>query len=98
MWVAGSPTLSGLKVIPLDRLDHVPAEEDDLAALIDQLHRDDPELRRLRGRILRLQRKLHARVDEDTWKVYLRLEEAVNERSSLLITKLAARRSRVQKF
>jgi predicted nucleic acid-binding Zn-ribbon protein len=86
-----------LKVVPLDRLDHVPAEEDELADLIDQLHRDDPELQRLRRRILRLQRQLRARVDDDTWRVYLRLEETVNERSSLLITKLVARRSELRK-
>ncbi len=97
MRVAGSPTLSGLKVVPLDRLDHVP-EADDLTALIDQIHRDDPELQRLRRRVLRLQRQLHARVDEDTWKVYLALEETVNERSSLLLTKLVARRSELRKF
>jgi hypothetical protein len=87
-----------LKVVTLDRLDHVPHEDDDLAPLLDQLQRDDPEVRRLRGRILRLQRQLQDRVDEDTWKVYLRLEEAVNERSSLLLTKLAAQMSELQKF
>lgn len=86
-----------MKVVPLDRLDHVP-EEEDLAALIDQLHRDAPELQRLRRRILRLQRQLRALVDDGTWKVYLALEEAVNERSSLLATKLAARMSELQKF
>jgi len=76
----------------------VTLEDDDLAALIDQRHRDDPDLQRLRRRILRLQRQLHARVDEDTWRVYLRLEETANERSSLLATKLAARMSELQKF
>ena len=86
-----------MKVVPLDRLDHVP-EEEDLAALVDQLHQKDPELQRLRRRVLRLQRQLHAREDDDTWKVYLRLEEAVNERSSLLATKLAAQMSELQKF
>jgi len=76
----------------------VPPDDDDLAALIDQLHRDTPELQPVRRRILRLQRQLRARVDEETWRVYLALEATVNERSALLLAKLAARRSELRKF
>ena len=86
-----------MKVVPLDRLDHVPDEEEELAALLDQIQRDDPELQRLRRRVLRLQRQLRAQTDEETWRLYLRLEETVNERCSLM-TKLVARRSELQEF
>lgn len=93
--MAGSP---GLKDRNLVRPADVPPDDDDLAALIDQLHRDTPELQPVRRRILRLQRQLRALVDDGTWNVYLALEEVANERSSLLATKLAARMSELQKF
>lgn len=86
-----------LKLHPLVRLDPVPLEEVELAALIDKLRREDLELRRLGQRILRLQRQLRARLDAETWKVYLAVEEAVNERGFrmlLLTTKRLRRRAR----
>lgn len=73
-----------MKVRPLVRLEDV-ADDDNLTALIDQLQRDDPGLRRLHRRILRLQRQLRARVDDGTWRVYLELEATVNERGSRLL-------------
>lgn len=59
---------------------------DPLATLVDQLQRQDPELRRLHPRILRLQRQLRARVDDETWQVYLELETVVNERGSVVMS------------
>ncbi|MBX3127043.1 MAG: hypothetical protein KF718_10020 [Polyangiaceae bacterium] len=52
----------------------------------------------LRRRVLRLQRQLRAQVDEETWRLYLELEETMNERSSMLLTKLVARMSELQTF
>lgn len=75
------------------RLDHVPEDDDDLTAPIDQIRLNDAELLRLQRRILRLQRKLRARVDDETWRVYLELEEAVNERGFRLL-KLTSQESR----
>lgn len=81
-----------MKVRSLVRLDPVGLHEDnDLGALIDGLQQDDPELRRLRRRILGLQRKLRARVDDQTWQVYLGLEEAMNERGSRLLSLMSER-------
>lgn len=87
-----------MKAAPLVRLDHVPLEDDRLAAVLDQIQLDDPELQPLRRRVLRLQRQLRAQVDEETWRLYLELEETMNERSSMLLTKLVARMSELQTF
>lgn len=46
-------------------------------------------LKRLSKKILRAQRQLRSLVDDDAWRVYMRLEELANERASLQMELLA---------
>lgn len=46
-------------------------------------------LKRLSKKILRAQRRLRSLVDDDAWRVYMRLEELANERASLQMELLA---------
>ena len=58
---------------------------DDLAlsdAIIALLTRSKGKRRKLTKAILRLQRRLQRAIDPKAWRVYLHLEEAVNERAS----------------
>lgn len=74
-----------LKLPTLVRLQRV---NDELGVLLDKIHHESPKLQKLRRRILRLQRELKGRVDEQTFCVYLKLEAVVNERASEMLTLL----------
>ncbi len=53
-----------------------------LAAALDQVVRADSKLNELSRRALRLQARIRARVDDATWRRFLRWEEAVNTRAA----------------
>lgn len=60
-------------------------DDDALGAWLDGVADVVPEVRAASRRIVRLQRRLHRRVDADAWKVYLLLEEATSARSILML-------------
>ncbi len=62
--------------------------DDELGVLLDKIHHESPKLQQLRRRILRLQRELKGRVDQQTFCVYLKLEAVANERASEMLTLL----------
>lgn len=65
--------------LPLDLV----TDDEAIDLVIDAVLVGSKPLRRLTKKILGLQRRLHRKVDADAWKVFLALEEAINERASL---------------
>lgn len=69
------PGLPRLRISSLD-------DADDLARKIDVVLRADPELRRRARRIRKAQEELRAKVGEDAFAIYMKLEEAVTARDA----------------
>lgn len=59
------------------------SEDEAIDLVIDAVLVGSKPLRKLTKKIVGLQRRLQRKVDADAWKVFLALEEAVNERASL---------------
>jgi predicted RNA polymerase sigma factor len=59
----------------------IAADNSALGRRMDRLLRHDPEIARLTKKILWLQGRLRARVDDRTWRLFLRLESAVSDRT-----------------
>lgn len=51
--------------------------------VVDAVLLGSKQLRHLSKKILKAQRRLQRSVDRDSWKLYLALEELVNERASV---------------
>jgi len=59
------------------------ADDDALALAIHEFLLGSKKMRKLSRRVRRAQGRLHRVVDGRAWRVYLRLEEAVNDRDGL---------------
>lgn len=60
-----------------------------LGEALDQVVRADSKLNELSRRALRLQARIRARVDDATWRQFLRWEEAVNTRAATAMEVIA---------
>lgn len=68
---------------PDDDLDlDLVTEDEAIDLVIDAVLVGSKPLRKLTKKIRQLHRRLHRKVDADAWKVFLALEEVVNERAS----------------
>lgn len=67
--------------------DQIDADEA-IDLVIDAVLIGNGSLRRLTKKILKQQKTLRHAVDDDAWKVFLKLEEVVNERASMQMTVL----------
>lgn len=75
---------------PRPKLDPVIVADDDLlAAAVDQVIKTDPDAVAVQVEILREQHELRELVDADAWGTYLAVEEQVTERWSELALVLA---------
>src|SRR5580658_2831793 len=54
-----------------------------LGLVMDGVLAGSKPIKKLTKRVLKAQRRLHRAVDPDAWRIYLRLEELVNERDSM---------------
>lgn len=54
-----------------------------ISLMIDAVLIGSESLRKMTQKVMKAQRRLRHRVDDDGWKAYLRLEEVVNERATI---------------
>jgi hypothetical protein len=54
-----------------------------LGLVMDGVLAGSKPIKKLTKRVLKAQRRPHRAVDPDAWRIYLRLEELVNERDSM---------------
>ncbi len=68
-----------------DELAHFVTDREALALFVDGVLAGSKPTGKLTKKILKWQRKLQRAVDADAWRLYLRLEELVNERADVQV-------------